>query len=123
MAPQPSVLITGASGNLGLRLVEQLTDFLVVGADLRPPETSALLAKFEAVDLREERSCSQLRELMPRFRPLAVAHLPFDARSCSLPPDERQRRWQVKIAGIGRGVEAVSEHNRITGGIEKLNYT
>ncbi|HEV7676747.1 MAG TPA: hypothetical protein VGQ12_19620, partial [Candidatus Angelobacter sp.] len=54
---KPTVLITGVSGNLGLRLLKQLTDFNVIGIDIREPEDVSALACFEKIDLAEERSC------------------------------------------------------------------
>ncbi|HZS27049.1 MAG TPA: NAD-dependent epimerase/dehydratase family protein, partial [Candidatus Angelobacter sp.] len=77
MAQKPTVLITGVSGNLGLRLLKQLSDFNVIGADIREPEEAATLGRFEKIDLAEERSCDQLLELMRAHRPEAVAHLAF----------------------------------------------
>ena len=61
---KPSVLITGVSGNLGIRLVRQLADFNVIGTDIREPEDTSALARFEKIDLAEERSCDQLLDLM-----------------------------------------------------------
>jgi nucleoside-diphosphate-sugar epimerase len=122
MAEKPSVLVTGVSGNLGLRLLQQLQGFNVIGADLRQPETSAELTLFENVDLREERSCSQMLGLFRRFRPVAVVHLAFDARPYTPVAEERTKMWQTNVAGTGRVIEAVAEHNRMLGGIEKFIY-
>ncbi len=47
---KPTVLVTGISGNLGLRLLPQLADFNVVGVDLNPPQTNLPLS-FERMDL------------------------------------------------------------------------
>jgi len=74
---KPTVLITGISGNLGVRLLKQLTDFNVIGTDAREPEDASNLARFEKVDLAEERSCDQLLELMRAHRPESVVHLAF----------------------------------------------
>ena len=37
--PQATVLVTGISGNLGTRLLPLLSEFRVVGVDLRPPDS------------------------------------------------------------------------------------
>ena len=38
---KPTVLITGVSGNLGVRLLKQLADFNVIGTDVREPEDAS----------------------------------------------------------------------------------
>ena len=63
MTAKPTVLVTGVSGSLGLRLVEELDGFEVIGADVREPAKSLRNLRFVKVDLREERSCDQLLEL------------------------------------------------------------
>jgi nucleoside-diphosphate-sugar epimerase len=74
---KPTVLITGVAGNLGLRLLKQLGDFNVIGTDLREPEDASSLARFEKIDMAEERSCDQLLDLMRAHRPESVVHLAF----------------------------------------------
>src|SRR5207237_7521297 len=73
---KPTVLVTGISGNLGLRLLPQLADFNVVGVDLNPPQTNLPLS-FERMDLGQEESCRQLYLLMRQISPVAVVHLAF----------------------------------------------
>lgn len=123
MAGKPTVLITGVSGNLGLRLLQQLADFQVIGIDVHEPEVPAsTLFRFEKVDLGEERSCDQLLELMRAYRPEAVVHLAFildPLRSGTL---DRKRMWNVNVAGTSRVIEAVAEHNRMVGGIDKFVF-
>src|SRR5689334_2411064 len=75
MAVKPTVLITGVSGNLGSRLVQQLPEYQIIGTDIREPVSA--LFRFETIDLGEERSCDQLLELMRAYRPEAVVHLAF----------------------------------------------
>src|SRR5215471_8322318 len=72
---KPTILITGVSGNLGLRLVEFLSDFKIIGVDVAP--SARPLFHFEQVDLAQERSCSQLLELLRAYRPESVIHLAF----------------------------------------------
>ncbi|MGH9570161.1 MAG: NAD-dependent epimerase/dehydratase family protein [Candidatus Angelobacter sp.] len=122
MAAKPTVLITGVSGNLGVRLAAALTDFQVIGADLRAPEQSLPLFRFEAVDLGEERSCDQLLELMLAYRPEAVVHLAFvlDPLRCGVL--DPQQMWNINVAGTSRVTEAIAEHNRMVGGIERFIF-
>ena len=123
MAGKPTVLITGVSGNLGLRLLEQLGNFQVIGADVREPEgPSSPLFRFEKVDFGEERSCDQLLELMLAYRPEAVVHLAFvldPLRSGVIDP---KRMWNANVAGTSRVIEAIAEHNRMIGGIDKFIF-
>src|SRR6185312_15797807 len=122
MASKPTVLITGIAGNLGLRLVENLQDFQVIGADVREPSGSVAMFRFEKMDLGEERSCDQLLDLMRAYRPEAVVHLAFildPVRSGVLNP---QQMWTVNVAGTSRVTEAIAEHNRMIGGIDKFVF-
>src|SRR5213079_3629198 len=73
---KPTVLVTGISGNLGLRLLPQLAGFNVLGVDLNPPQTNLPLS-FERMDLGQEESCRQLYLLMRQTNPVAVVHLAF----------------------------------------------
>lgn len=123
MAGQPTVLITGVSGNLGVRLLEQLADFQVIGADVREPEQPSRLFRFEKIDLAEERSCDQLLDLMRAYRPEVVVHLAFildPLRSLVL---DRKRMWYANVAGTSRVTEAIAEHNRTIGGIDKFVFS
>src|SRR5690242_9130712 len=98
MAPKPTVLITGVAGNLGVRLVQQLQDYQVIGVDVREPERADELFRFESIDLGEERACDQLLDLMRAYRPEAVAHLAFvvdPLRSGILDP---KRMWMINVA-------------------------
>ncbi|HLJ25403.1 MAG TPA: NAD-dependent epimerase/dehydratase family protein [Candidatus Angelobacter sp.] len=121
-AQKPAVLVTGVSGNLGLRLLELLPDFNVIGVDIRPPKATTGLAHFEKIDLAEERSCNQLLDLMRRHRPDAIVHLAFvfDPLRAGV-VDERQM-WHINVAGTGRVIEAVAEHNRMLGGLHKFIF-
>src|SRR5215467_9980628 len=122
MAAKPTILITGVSGTLGLRLLPQLEQWQVIGVDLRPPG-NARLFRFETVDLAEARSCDQLLELMRAYGPDAVVHLAFLAR---VPRDGEpgdQTQWSTNVVGTSRVIEAIAEHNRMVGGIGKFVFT
>src|SRR5689334_25366836 len=110
---KPTVLITGISGNLGLRLLKQLGDFNVIGTDIREPENMSALARFEKVDMAEERSCDQLLDLMRAHRPESVVHLAFILDPLRSGVMEKKHMWRVNVAGTSRGTEALAEHNRM----------
>lgn len=122
MAQKPTVLITGISGNLGLRLLKQLSDFNVIGADVREPEDTSALGHFEKIDLAEERSCDQLLELMRAYRPEAVAHLAFVLDPLRTGVTNKKQMWLINVAGTSRVTEAIAEHNRMLGGIDKFIF-
>jgi nucleoside-diphosphate-sugar epimerase len=122
MPPKPTVLITGVAGNLGLRLLKQLPDYQVIGADIRELEGTASIARFEKIDLAEERSCDQLLELMRTYRPEAVVHLAFVLDPLRTGVVDKKRMWQMNVAGTSRVTEAIAEHNRMLGGIDKFIF-
>jgi nucleoside-diphosphate-sugar epimerase len=108
---KPALVVTGVSGNLGLRLLPLLADYQVIGIDLNPPAASTSLS-FESLDLALEESCRQLFLLLKKFRPFAVVHLAFvidPLRTGVLDPD---RMWQINVAGTARVMEAITEANR-----------
>lgn len=121
-AQKPAVILTGVSGNLGLRLLDFLADFKVIGVDLNPPPNSVGLAHFEKIDLGEERSCNQLLELMRRHRPDAIVHLAFVVDPLRAGVLDQQQMWQINVAGTGRVIEAVAEYNRMLGGLHKFIF-
>lgn len=121
-APKPTVLITGVSGNLGLRLLEFLPGFKVVGVDVAAPQTANDLAYFEKIDLAEERSCKQLLELMQIYRPESVVHLAFIVDPLRSGVLDHRQMWHINVAGTGRVIEAISEYNRMLGGIYRFVY-
>ncbi|PYP92447.1 MAG: hypothetical protein DMG65_03735 [Candidatus Angelobacter sp. Gp1-AA117] len=122
MAQKPAILITGVSGQLGLRLLEFLPEFDVIGVDVHAPVTSARISVFEEVDLREERSCGQLLELLRSYRPEGIAHLGVSDQSLRGGAPDRTRMWHMNVAGTGRVLEAIAEHNRMLGGVHKFVF-
>lgn len=122
MAAKPTLLVTGVSGNLGLSLLKQLADFQVIGVDVRDPPGAADIFRFEKVDLAEERSCAQMLELMRSYRPETVAHLAFVIDPVRSGVVKRQAMWQINVVGTSRVIEAIAEHNRMVGGIEKFVF-
>jgi nucleoside-diphosphate-sugar epimerase len=122
MASKITVLITGVAGNLGLRLLNQLPDFQVIGVDIHEPTAPNDLFRFEKVDFAEERSCDQLLDLMKAYRPEAVIHLAFVVDPVRTGITKRKGMWNVNVAGTSRVTEAIAEHNRMIGGIDKFIF-
>ena len=121
-AAESSVLLTGVSGNLGLRLLEFLPNFKIIGVDVNPLQDSSRLAHFEKIDLGVERSCDQLLQLMRAYRPDAVVHLAFILDPLRTGVLDRMQMWNVNVAGSGRVIEAIAEYNRMFGGLQKFVY-
>ncbi len=112
---KPTVLVTGVSGNLGSRLLEQLSGYTVVGVDITPPAAS--VDRFVPLDLGKEESTRELHLLLREVQPVSVIHLAFvidPQRTGILDVD---RMWQINVAGTARVMEAITEANRIGGSI------
>jgi nucleoside-diphosphate-sugar epimerase len=111
---KPTIVVTGVSGNLGQRLLLQLSEYTVVGIDVTPPAHSPV-DRFIPLDLGSEESTRELLLLMREVRPTAVVHLAFvldPQRSGVLDVD---RMWRINVAGTARVMEAIAEANRNTG--------
>src|SRR5438270_12968701 len=118
---KPTVLVTGISGNLGLRLLPQLADFNVVGVDLNPPQTNLPLS-FERMDLGQEESCRQLYLLMRQISPVAVVHLAFVIDPVRTGVLDVDRMWQINVAGTARVMEAITEANGGVAVVQKFVF-
>ena len=111
---KPTIIVTGVSGNLGQRLVQQLSDCTVVGVDITPP-THSPIDRFVALDLGREEATRELLLLLREVQPAAVVHLAFvidPQRSGILDVD---RMWRINVAGTARVMEAIAEANRNVG--------
>lgn len=116
-----SVLVTGAAGNLGVRLLDQLADFEVTGVDLVRPSTSLPL-RFERMDLGEEVACKQIVRLLRESGATAVVHLGFVIDPQRTGILDRERMWQINVAGTARVMEAITEVNRSGGAVTRFLY-
>ena len=111
---KPTIIVTGVSGNLGQRLVQQLSEYTVVGIDIMPP-THSPIDRFVALDLGREEATRELLLLLRELRPASVVHLAFvidPQRSGILDVD---RMWRINVAGTARVMEAIAEANRNAG--------
>ena len=118
---KPSVVITGVSGNLGVRLLPQIGDFSVIGIDVNPPKTERSV-HFIRMDLGREESCRELYHVLKELRPVAVVHLAFVLDQVRAGVLQLDRMWQINVAGTARVMEAITEANRDEGGVEKFIF-
>jgi len=117
----PTVLVTGISGNLGLRLLPLLADYEILGVDLHAPETQHPV-RFVQMDFGREESCAQLLLLVKETRPVAFLHLAFVIDPVRTGILDRDHMWQVNVAGTARVMEAISEANRDQVIVEKFIF-
>ena len=111
---KPTIIVTGVSGNLGQRLVPQLSDYSVVGVDVTPP-ADCQVDRFVVLDLGREESTREMLLLLREVQPVAFVHLAFvidPQRSGVLDVD---RMWRINVAGTARMMEAIAEANRNVG--------
>jgi nucleoside-diphosphate-sugar epimerase len=108
---KPTILVTGISGNLGQRLLPQLSDYKVVGIDVKPP-TSAQIDRFVALDLGLEESTREMLLLLREVQPASVVHLAFVIDPQRAGVLEVDRMWRINVAGTARVMEAIAEANR-----------
>jgi nucleoside-diphosphate-sugar epimerase len=118
---KPRIVVTGISGDLGLRLLPKLKEYRVTGIDLKPPETNLSL-QFVQMDLGLEDACRELFLLMRELRPVAVIHLAFAAESANSETSDADRRWQINVGGTARVLEAITEVNRDAEIIKKFIF-
>ena len=108
---KPTVIITGVSGNLGQRLVQQLSDCTVVGIDVTPP-TYSQVSRFVPLDLGKEESTRELLLLLRELQPMSVVHLAFVIDPQRTGVLDVDRMWRINVAGTARVMEAITEANR-----------
>src|ERR1700690_3826299 len=112
---KPTILITGVSGNLGRRLLKQLSRYTVVGVDLTPPADADLVDRFVPLDLGREESTRQLYLLIKELQPVSVVHLAFVIDPQRTGVLDFDRMGEINVAGRERVMEAISEANRSAG--------
>lgn len=117
-----TIVVTGISGNLGMRLLPLLAGYNVVGVDMAEPATDHPL-RFQKMDLGRESSCGKMVELLHDVRASAVVHLAFVLDPVRTGVLDVSRMWQINVAGTARVMDAIAEANRHGGNITKFLFT
>jgi len=120
-ADKPTIVVTGAAGNLGLRLLPLLTDFNLIAVDIAPPRTDTPL-RYENIDLGREAACRQMVQLLKQSKARAVVHLAFVLDPLRSGVLDLDRMWQINVAGTARVMEAITEVNRHDGAIDTFLF-
>jgi UDP-glucose 4-epimerase len=116
-----TVIVTGAAGNLGTRLLPMLDGFRIVAVDRVPPALN-IPFQFQQLDLGREESCPRMTELLRDTGASAVVHLAFVIDPVRTGVLQERRMWQINVAGTARVMEAISVVNRSGGHVKKLIY-
>ena len=108
-----SIAITGAAGNLGVRLLPLLRGKRILALDVRPPQAEGLPEHtFVSLDLGRESSCQQMIDLFREHKVDTVVHLAFILDPLRSGVLDTKKMWQINVAGTARVMEAVADINR-----------
>jgi nucleoside-diphosphate-sugar epimerase len=120
---KPSIVVTGVSGNLGMRLLPHLDRYRVIGLDMHAPSpVPPNLDLFESIDLGDESSCLRLVQLIREHDVRAIIHLAFVIDPLRTGVLDKNRMWEINVAGTARVMEAIAEVNRHGGNVEKFIF-
>jgi nucleoside-diphosphate-sugar epimerase len=119
--PKPTVVLTGAAGNLGLRLLPLLARFSIVAIDMKEPATD-LPVRFVRMDLGRDESRAQLIALLGESGAAAVVHLAFVIDPVRTGVFDRELMRRINVAGTARVLDAIAAVNRSGGNVRQCVY-
>lgn len=121
METAQTVIVTGVSGNLGLRLLPHLSGYRVIGIDMRPP-AGTKVEQFVSMDLGLESSCRELTDLIQQTDAKAIIHLAFVIDPQRTGVLDVNRMWQINVSGTARVMEAISVANRYGASVTRFVF-
>jgi len=98
-----------------------LSDFRVIGVDLRAPDTLAPV-EFHPLDLGREASTREIISLLRETGARSLLHLAFVVDPQRTGVLDVERMWQINVAGTARVMEAVSVVNRTGGHVRQFIF-
>ncbi|MEO5936456.1 MAG: NAD-dependent epimerase/dehydratase family protein [Terriglobales bacterium] len=119
---KPTIVMTGAAGNLGQRLLPLLAGSRVIGIDFRPPHDRGSFADFVELDLGQESSCDRLIEVLRSEDATGVVHLAFVIDPLQTGVLDTDRMWQINVAGTSRVMEAIAVVNRTGSAVRQFVF-
>ncbi len=121
MDAKHTVIVTGAAGNLGIRLLPLLSDYSIYGIDMKQPVTACPM-QFVSMDMGSEASRAQLVELLRQTGASTVVHLAFVIDPVRTGVLDVDLMWKINVAGTARVMDAIAEVNRTGGNVRKFVY-
>lgn len=121
MDPKHTVLVTGVAGNLGVRLLPLLSDFSVVGVDMKEPATDYPM-RFECMDIGSDTARDQLVRLLRETGVTSVIHLAFVIDPVRTGVLDVDLMWKINVEGTMRVMDAIAEVNRTGGNVRQFIY-
>lgn len=116
-----AVIVTGAAGNLGIRLLSLLSDFKVYAVDVTAPPSS-LAVEYHRLDLADPRSSAALVQLLRDSNAAAVVHLAFIIDPVRMGVLDVPLMWKINVAGTERVIDAIAEANRTGSQVARFIY-
>ncbi|MGH9524501.1 MAG: NAD-dependent epimerase/dehydratase family protein [Terriglobales bacterium] len=116
-----AVIVTGAAGNLGVRLLSLLSDFQVYAVDVAAPRTS-IPVEYRRIDLADPTSGAQFVQLIRESGATTVVHLAFIIDPVRMGVLDVPLMWKINVGGTERVIDAIAEANRTGSKVARFIY-
>lgn len=120
-AEKQTVIVTGAAGNLGVRLLSQLSEFKVYAVDVAAAPAT-VSAEFRKLDLAEGNAGTEFLQLIRETNATAIVHLAFIIDPVRMGVLDVARMWKININGTERVIDAIAEANRTGSKVARFIY-
>ena len=116
-----AVIVTGAAGNLGVRLMSLLSEFKVYAVDVAAPRTS-IPVEYRKIDLADPSSSAQLVQLIRESSAATVVHLAFIIDPVRMGVLDVPLMSKINVGGTERVIDAIAEANRTGSHVSRFIY-